>query len=202
MIYEAHVRGFTRLHPGVPPALRGTYAGLAHPAAMAELQKLGITAIELLPVFEFRDEEHLRTQGRHNYWGYNTVAFAPRKAAYAAAAARRPGGRVPRDGRALHDAGMEVILDVVFNHTGEGDDRGPPVAPRPRQRRHLLPTTTNLSGCGNTLNCDHPLVQRAAARLPALLGGGMHVDGLRFDLARQLGRDDKGYDWSAARCSR
>ena len=97
VIYEAHVRGFTRLHPGVPPALRGTYAGLAHPAAVAELQRLGITAIELLPVFEFRDEEHLRTQGRHNYWGYSPVAFCAPHGAYAAARQpRRPGGRVPR----------------------------------------------------------------------------------------------------------
>ncbi len=121
VIYEAHVRGLTRLHPGVPPALRGTYAGLAHPAAIAELTRLGVTAIELLPVFEFRDEQHLRAIGRHNFWGYSPVAFCAPHAAYAASG---PGGGQVAEFRAmvaaLHEAGIEVLLDVVYNHTAEG----------------------------------------------------------------------------------
>src|SRR6478735_4567509 len=123
VIYEAHVRGLTRLHPGVPPALRGTYAGLAHPAAIAELTRLGVTAVELLPVFEFRDEQHLRAIGRRNFWGYSPVAFCAPHAAYAASG---PGGGQVAEFRgmvaALHEAGIEVLLDVVYNHTAEGGD--------------------------------------------------------------------------------
>src|SRR4051812_46611108 len=115
VIYEAHVRGFTRLLPGVPPALRGTYAGLAHPAALAELVRLGITAIELLPVYEFADEQPLVALGRHNYWGYSPVGFCAPHAAYAASGSR--GGQVAEFRAlvaALHAAGIEVILDVVY----------------------------------------------------------------------------------------
>ena len=147
VIYEAHVRGLTRLHPGVPPALRGTYAGLAHPAAIAELTRLGVTAIELMPVFEFRDEQHLRELGRHNYWGYSPIAFCAPHAAYAASG---PGGGQVQEFRALvaalHAAGIEVLLDVVYNHTAEGPGGDEPwslrgaraarVLPGPRRHRH------------------------------------------------------------------
>jgi isoamylase len=194
VIYEAHVRGFTRLHPGVPLALRGTYAGLAHPAAIAELQKLGITAIELLPVFEFRDEEHLRTQGQHNYWGYSPVGFCAPHAAYAASGSR--GGQVAEFRAlvaALHDAGIEVILDVVYNHTAEG---GP--GETAWSLRGLGLGTyfrdDDVTGTGNSLNASSPHVQQLVLDSLRYWVTAFGVDGFRFDLAVTLGRDDEGFD--------
>ncbi|MZD04337.1 glycogen debranching enzyme GlgX, partial [Streptomyces sp. SID5785] len=120
VIYELHVRGFTRRHPGVPEELRGTYAGLAHPAAIGHLERLGVTAVELLPVHQFADEDHLLRRGLRNYWGYNSVGYFAPHAAYAASGTGgQQVGEFRRMVRALHDAGIEVILDVVYNHTAE-----------------------------------------------------------------------------------
>ena len=194
VIYEAHVRGFTRLLPGVPPALRGTYAGLAHPAALAELVRLGITAIELLPVYEFRDEQHLVSIGRHNYWGYSPVGFCAPHAAYAAAGSR--GGQVAEFRAlvaALHDAGIEVILDVVYNHTGEGGPGEPAWSLRGLGagtyfREH------DVTGTGNSLDASSPHVQRLVLDSLRHWVTAFGVDGFRFDLAVTLGRDDDGFD--------
>jgi glycogen operon protein len=194
VIYEAHVRGLTRLHPGVPPALRGTYAGLGHPAAIAELTRLGVTAIELLPVFEFRDEQHLRELGRHNYWGYSPIAFCAPHAAYAASGR---GGSQVDEFRAmvasLHAAGIEVLLDVVFNHTAEGAPgadawslRG--LGPEAFFRQH------DVTGTGNSLDATNPHVQRLVLDSLRHWVTAFGVDGFRFDLAVTLGRDDEGFD--------
>ena len=138
IIYETHVKGFTRLHPGVPKELRGTYAGLASPAAIEHLRSLGVTAVELLPVHHHLDDGFLRSKGLDNYWGYSTLGFFAPHAGYSAEVrAGRRGGQVPEFKamvKALHAAGLEVILDVVFNHTAEGNHLGPDsLVPRPRQ---------------------------------------------------------------------
>jgi glycogen operon protein len=194
VIYEAHVRGLTRLHPGVPPALRGTYAGLGHPAAIAELTRLGVTAIELLPVFEFRDEQHLCEVGRHNYWGYSPIAFCAPHAAYAAAG---PGGGQVDEFRAmvaaLHAAGIEVLLDVVYNHTAEGTGAGEPwslrgLGPHTYFRDH------DVTGTGNSLDASSPDVQQLVLESLRHWVTAFGVDGFRFDLAVTLGRDDDGFD--------
>ena len=140
MIYEAHVRGLTRLHPEIPEELRGTYQGLARRAVMRYLQQLGITAVELMPVHQFVSDDSLAGRGLANYWGYNTIGFFAPHNAYCASGSR--GEQVPEFKsmvRALHEAGIEVILNVVYNHTAEGGHlRANPVFPRHRQRR-LLP---------------------------------------------------------------
>src|SRR5205823_3673037 len=126
VIYELHIRGFTLRHPDVPPELRGTYAGLAHPAAVGHLTRLGVTAVELMPVHHFVSEPALLRRGLVNYWGYNSIGYLAPHAAYSASGS---GGQQVREFkamvRALHAAGIEVILDVVYNHTGEGDENGP-----------------------------------------------------------------------------
>jgi glycogen operon protein len=199
-IYELHVRGFTRLHPAVPESLRGTCAGLAHPAALAHLVRLGVTAVELLPIAAAVDEPHLMRAGLRNYWGYNTIGWSipdPRLA---------PGGiaelRACVD--ALHDAGIEVLLDVVFNHSGEGDANGPTLSLRGLDNATYYRTTpdaeheyVNDTGCGNTLALDRAPVQQLvldALRWYANVAG---VDGFRFDLATTLGRDERGFDAKA-----
>src|SRR6185312_10685750 len=201
IIYEVHVKGFTMRHPGVPPELRGTYAGLGHPAGVAHLRDLGVTAVELLPVHESVPEAFLVRDGLTNYWGYNTIGyFAPSQAYSAAVAAGRPGGQVAEFKAmvdALHAAGIEVILDVVFNHTAESDHTGPTLCFRgldnpayyrldPGDPRLYLDTT----GCGNSLNAGDPLTLQLIMDSLRYWITEMHVDGYRFDLAPTLARQE------------
>ena len=200
VIYELHVRGFTMRHPDIPPALRGTFAALAHPAAIAHLARLGVTAVELMPCAAWLDEPHLRPLGLTNYWGYNPVAFCapdPRLS---------PGGWAEMRGAvaALQAAGIAVLLDVVFNHTGEGDRAGPTVSLRGLDQAtyyRLVPEDPGRfiddTGCGNTLALDRPPVLRLvmdALRCWTLRAG---VDGFRLDLATTLGRREDGFDPAA-----
>ncbi len=200
VIYELHVRGFTKLNPDIPEALRGTFAGLAHPAAIDHLKRLGVTTVELMPASAWIDERHLPPLGLSNYWGYNPVAYLapdPRLA---------PGGwaevRAATD--ALAAAGIETLLDVVFNHTGEGDQLGPTLSLRGLDNAsyyHLNPADlsdyVDDTGTGNTLALDRPINVRLVMdtlRAWRRWGG---VDGFRFDLAPVLGRRPEGYDPAA-----
>jgi len=200
VIYEAHVRGLTFKHPQVPEALRGSYAGLAHPAVIAHLKRLGVTAVELLPVHAFIDDWHLAQQGLRNYWGYNSVAWLAPEPRYATAGADAV-VEFKTMVRALHAAGLEVILDVVYNHTGEGDERGPTLSLRGIDNAtyyRLDPRNPgryrDFTGTGNSLNAPHP---RALALVMDSLRywvQEMHVDGFRFDLASTLARGVDDFD--------
>ncbi|MGH7105919.1 MAG: glycogen debranching protein GlgX, partial [Acetobacteraceae bacterium] len=200
VIYELHVRGFTRTHPAVPEAIRGTFAALGHPAVIAHLSGLGVTAVEVMPSAAWIDERHLGPIGLTDYWGYNPVALMapdPRLA---------PGGfaEIRAAVAALHAVGIEMFVDVVLNHTGEGDERGPTLSLRGLDNRgyyRLSPEDraryVNDSACGNTLALDRPAPLRLAMdalRLWALQTG---LDGFRFDLATVLGRRDDGFDAAA-----
>jgi glycogen operon protein len=200
IIYELHVRGFT-VHPSSGVAKPGTFAGLAE--KIPYLRELGITAVELLPVFEFDEDDCVFSdpktgQRLRNFWGYNSIAFAAPKAAYAFSGPQY--GQVVEFRemvRAFHEAGIEVFLDVVFNHTGEGDDRGRTYSFRGLDNAlyYLLGPAgnyLNFSGCGNTVNCNHPVVRDLILTCLRFWVGEMHVDGLRFDLASVLGRDRQG----------
>jgi glycogen operon protein len=205
VIYEVHVKGFTMAHPGVPPELQGTYAGLAHPAAVDHLVGLGVTAVELLPVHQNVPEAFLVDAGLTNFWGYNTIGyFAPQDSLSAEVRAGRPGGQVAEFKamvRTLHAAGIEVLLDVVFNHTAEFDATGPTVCHRgldnPGYYR-LEPTDqsryVDTTGCGNSLNVDDPGTLRLIMDSLRYWASEMHVDGFRFDLAPSLARDRGGFD--------
>jgi isoamylase len=209
VIYEVHVKGFTMTHPDVPPELRGTYAGLAHGAAIAHLVDLGVTAVELLPVHESVPEAFLLDRGLTNYWGYNTIGyFAPHQAYSAAVRAGRPGGQVAEFKAmvdALHRAGLEVILDVVFNHTAESNQLGPTLCFRgldnpayyrldPGDRRYYIDDT----GCHNTLNAGDPLALRLIMDSLRYWLTEMRVDGFRFDLAPCLARQEGRFDQVSA----
>ncbi len=209
VIYEIHVKGFTMSLPEVPPEFRGTYAGLAHPAAIAHLVGLGVTAVEVLPVHESVPEQFLVDRGLTNYWGYNTIGFfAPHQAYSAAVRAGRPGGQVAEFQAmvdALHSAGLEVILDVVFNHTAEGNHLGPTLCFRgldnpayyrlvPEDRRYYVDDT----GTGNTVNAGDPLALRLIMDSLRYWLTEMRVDGFRFDLAASLGRQEGGFDQVSA----
>jgi len=208
VLYEAHVRGFSMLHPTVPEALRGTYAGLATNAAIDHLRRLGITALSLLPVHRFLDEERLVGMGLHNYWGYNSLSFFCPEPRYASAATQ--GGRAVRDEfrhmvRRLHAAGIEVILDVVYNHSAETDEAGPTLSWRGLDNAsyYLLRGDDprfyeNHTGCGNTFNLTHPRVLQMVLDSLRYWVQHMHVDGFRFDLATVLGRGPQGFDRQAA----
>lgn len=196
VLYELHVRGFTIRHPQVPAAIRGTVEGLAHPAAIAHLRALGVTAVELLPVAAWLDELHLVRADRRNYWGYNPIAFCAMQPALAG-----PRGAAAMAGAvdALHDAGIEVILDVVFNHTGEGDERGPTLSLRGldnatyyRADPHRPGRYANLSGCGNTLAAHDPAVGALIVDSLRYWADEVGVDGFRFDLASAITRDARG----------
>ena len=204
IIYEAHVKGLTMRHPGVPPALRGSYAGLAHEAVLGHLLDLGVTTIELLPVHESVPESFLVERGLTNYWGYNTIGyFAPDQAYSAAVRAGQPGGQVAEFKamvNALHRAGLEVLLDVVFNHTAEGNQLGPTLCFRGLDNqayyrlddgdpRHYYDTT----GTGNSLNAADPVTLRLIMDSLRYWVTQMHVDGFRFDLAPTLGRQEGGF---------
>ncbi|NET32544.1 MAG: glycogen debranching protein GlgX [Cyanothece sp. SIO1E1] len=198
IIYETHVKGFTRLHPEIPAELQGTYAGLAHPAAIAYLKSLGITAIELLPVHHFlRDLGHLVGTGLHNFWGYDSIGyFAP----YAGYSASGVFGQQVKEFKqmvkALHAAGIEVILDVVYNHTGEGNHLGSTVSLRGIDNAAYYRLVEDapryymdFTGCGNSLNVSHPQVLKLIMDSLRYWALEMHVDGFRFDLASALARE-------------
>ncbi|NHI07035.1 glycogen debranching enzyme GlgX [Streptomyces sp. KO7888] len=195
VIYELHVRGFTRLHPDIPPELRGTYAGLAHPAAIGHLTRLGVTAVELLPVHQFAHESHLLERGLRNYWGYNSVGYFAPHAAYAASGTTgEQVGEFKRMVRALHAAGIEVILDVVYNHTAEAGELGPTLSLKGIDNRgyyRLQPDArryADYTGCANTLHVVQPHVLRLITDSLRYWVTEMGVDGFRFDLAAALAR--------------
>jgi glycogen debranching enzyme GlgX len=206
VLYEMHVKGFTKQHAGVPEALRGSYAGLASDAAIAHLKNLGITAVSLLPVHQRVDEQRLARMGLSNYWGYNTIGFFcadPRLASGAGGLSARDEfrGMVKR----LHAAGIEVILDVVFNHTAESDELGPTISFRglDNPSYYRLPADNpagyeNHAGCGNVLDIRQPAVLQLVMDSLRYWAGEMHVDGFRFDLAPVLGRGDAGFDTKGA----
>ncbi|GAB94775.1 glycogen operon protein [Kineosphaera limosa] len=196
VIYEAHVKGLTMTHPEVPEEIRGTYAGIAHPAIIKHLTDLGITAIELLPVHQFVQDSHLQDRGLTNYWGYNTIGFLAPHNGYAAHGTR--GQQVTEFKamvKALHDAGIEVILDVVYNHTAEGNEYGPTLCFRGLDnasyyrlvddaKEHYYDTT----GTGNSLLMRNPHVLQLIMDSLRYWVTEMHVDGFRFDLAATLAR--------------
>ncbi len=198
VIYETHVRGYTKLHPAVPERLRGTFAGLAVKEVVDYIRSLGVTAIELLPVHAFVNDSMLLDKGLTNYWGYNTIGFfapdprylsMPSTSGFKAMVAH------------LHDAGLEVILDVVYNHSAEGNERGPTLSFKgidnasyyrliPDQKRYYI----NDTGTGNTINLSHPRVLQMVTDSLRYWVQEMHVDGFRFDLATILGREPYGFD--------
>ncbi|MFJ4968333.1 glycogen debranching protein GlgX [Streptomyces sp. NPDC088755] len=195
VIYELHVRGFTKRHPDIPPELRGTYAGLAHPAAIDHLTRLGVTAVELLPVHQFAHEDHLLRRGLHNYWGYNSIGyFAPHADYSASGSAGGQVGEFKRMVHALHGAGIEVILDVVYNHTAEAGELGPMLSLRGIDNRGYYRLQNDprryadYTGCGNTLHVVQPQVLRLITDSLRYWVTEMGVDGFRFDLAAALAR--------------
>jgi glycogen operon protein len=207
IIYEAHVRGMSYLHPDVPSGLRGTYAAMASEPIIKHLQGLGVTALELMPVHYFVQDRHLVDRGLHNYWGYNTLGFFALEPGYAS------NREDPLDAirefkemvKGLHNAGIEVILDVVYNHTAEGNHAGPTLSFRgidnlayyrtvPGDLRHYM----DFTGCGNTLNMMHPLSLQLLMDSLRYWVTEMHVDGFRFDLASALARELKDVDQLSA----
>ena len=203
VIYELHLRGFSKRLPGVPEALQGTYAGLASDAAIAHLKRLGVTAVSLLPVQQILDEQRLVDMGLVNYWGYNTIGYFCPDPRYAASA--RPRDEFRAMVRRLHEAGLEVLLDVVYNHTPEGDERGPTLSWRGfdnacwyRLQHGQRDRFENWSGCGNTVDIRHPRVLQMVLDSLRYWVQEMHVDGFRFDLAPVLGRGDGGFERDGA----
>jgi glycogen operon protein len=201
LIYELHVKGFTARHPQVPEALRGKYLGLAEPAVTRYLTGLGVTAVELLPCQAFLSEATLTARGLVNYWGYNPIAWFAPAPQYAIS---DPTAEFKTMVKALHAAGIEVILDVVFNHTAEGNEQGRTLSLRgidngayyrldPSDPRHY----ENLTGCGNTVNCADPTVRALILDCLRYWVEEMHVDGFRFDLATVLARNAHGFDPAA-----
>ncbi len=202
IIYEAHVKGLTQTHPDVPEELRGTYAGAAHPAIIDYLTDLGITAIELLPIHQFVPEHFTVEKGLTNYWGYNSISFLAPHAAYSASGTN--GQQVVEFKsmvKALHAAGIEVILDVVYNHTAEGNHLGPSLSMKgfdnaayyrlsAEDRRYYV----DYTGTGNTMNMQHPNVLKLIMDSLRYWITEMHVDGFRFDLASTLAREEHAVD--------
>jgi isoamylase len=198
IFYETHVRGFTKLHPAVPTNVRGTFAGLAHHAVIDYIKSLGVTSVELMPVHAFLDDRHLLERGLRNYWGYNTIGFfAPEPRYMAGPWANEFKEMISR----FHDAGLEVILDVVYNHTAEGNERGPTLSFKgidnasyyrllPDQPRYYI----NDTGTGNTVNLSHPRVLQMVTDSLRYWATEMRVDGFRFDLATILAREPYGFD--------
>ncbi|WP_309113886.1 glycogen debranching protein GlgX [Saccharothrix sp.] len=197
VVYELHVRGFTKRHPAVPAHLRGTYLGLAHPAVVEHLVRLGVTTVELLPVHAFVDEPALIRNGRHNYWGYSPLSYFAPHPGYAS----EPGREIEEFRTmvaALHAAGIEVVIDVVFNHTCEGGPEGPTLSYRgfdaPGYYLHIEGggSTLDITGCGNTLEAGSPQVVRLVTDSLRYWTTELGVDGFRFDLASTLGRPHGG----------
>jgi glycogen operon protein len=197
VVYETHVKGFTKLHPDIPEELRGTYAGLAHPEAIKYLQRLGVTTVELLPVHQFVQDSMLQEKGLRNYWGYNSIGYLAPHNEYSA---RGQCGEQVQEFKLLvktmHEAGIEVILDVVYNHTAEGNHLGPMLSFKgldnqayyrvmPDNRRYYM----DYTGTGNTLNMRHPHVLQLIMDSLRYWVTEMHVDGFRFDLAATLARE-------------
>jgi isoamylase len=201
-VYEVHVKGFTKQHPDIPRRTRGTYAGLAHPAALKYLQSLGVTAVELLPIHQFLHEPHLLDKGLRNYWGYHSYGYFAPHAEYSSSG---DGGEQVREFKkmvkALHAAGLEIILDVVYNHTGEGNHLGPMLSLKgidnlayyrtvQADPRHYM----DYTGTGNSLNMRHPQALMLAMDSLRYWVQEMHVDGFRFDLASTLAREENEVD--------
>jgi isoamylase len=207
VFYEVHVKGFTQQHPDVPERLRGTYAGMASDAAVAHLRRLGVTSVELLPVHAFIDDERLVDAKLTNYWGYNTIGFFAPEPRYVSGDNGVLGCIHEFKGmvKALHAAGIEVILDVVYNHTGEGNHLGPTLSFKgidhagyyrlsPEDRRYCI----DFTGTGNTLDSSSPLVLRLLMDSLRYWVQEMHIDGFRFDLASTLGRGSHDFDLRSA----
>ncbi|NIF21968.1 glycogen debranching protein GlgX [Candidatus Pantoea multigeneris] len=198
VLYETHVKGFTQLNPAIPAPLRGTFEGMAHKASVDYIKSLGITSVELMPVHWFPDDQHLLDKGLRNYWGYNSLAFF--------APAHRYFGPRGIQGfrdmvRAFHDAGIEVILDVVYNHTAEGNELGPTLSFKGIDNFSYYRTLSdnhryyiNDTGTGNTVNTSHPRVLQLIMDSLRYWVEFMHVDGFRFDLGTILGREPEGFD--------
>lgn len=200
ILYEAHVRGFTRKHPAVPEHLRGTYAGMGHPAVLEYIKSLGVTSIELLPIHTFITDSHLLEKGLTNYWGYNSIGFFSPDCRYASNAAKAL-LEFKEMVAQIHEAGLEVILDVVYNHTAEGNERGPTLSFKgldnasyyrlmPDQKRYYI----NDTGTGNTVNVSHPRVLQMVTDSLRYWVEQTHVDGFRFDLGTILAREPNGFD--------
>jgi len=198
IIYETHVKGFTKLHPDIPEELRGTYAGLAHPAAIEHLQRLGITAVELMPVHHFLSVPgHLADKGLRNYWGYDSINyFAPHSEYSSSGTLGEQVTEFKEMVKALHRAGIEVILDVVYNHTGEGNHMGPTLSMRGIDNANYYRLVDgdpryymDFTGCGNSLNVRHAQVLKLIMDSLRYWVTEMHVDGFRFDLASALARE-------------
>jgi isoamylase len=197
VIYETHVKGFTVKRPGLPDDLRGTFAGLAHPAAIEHLQQLGVTALELMPVHHFIHHQHLVQRGLRNYWGYDPIGYFAPHSDYSSSGMR--GGQVSEFKhmvKALHEAGLEVIIDVVYNHTGEGNHMGPTVSLRGADNSAYYRLMEDdqrfyrdFTGTGNSLNARNPQVLKLIMDSLRYWALDMHVDGFRFDLAATLARE-------------
>jgi isoamylase len=197
VIYETHVKGFTVTHPGIPEQLRGTYAGIAHPSSIEHLQLMGVTAIELLPVHHFIHPQFLLDKGLRNYWGYDSIGFFAPYAGYSSSGTRgEQVSEFKQMVKSLHDAGIEVILDVVYNHTAEGNHLGPTLSFRGAdnssyyrlvepERRYYM----DYTGTGNSLNARHPQTLKLIMDSLRYWATEMHVDGFRFDLAAALARE-------------
>ena len=198
IFYESHVKGMTKLHPAIPEHLRGTFEGLGNSAIVDYVKSLGITSIELLPVHSFTDDEFLQAKGLHNYWGYNSIGFfSPVQRYYGPKGLNGFRDMV----RAFHDGGIEVILDVVYNHTAEGNELGPTLSFKgidnfsyyrtmPGNSRYYI----NDTGTGNTVNTSHPRVLQMVTDSLRYWATDMHIDGFRFDLGTILGREPEGFD--------
>ncbi|MFN2459151.1 MAG: glycogen debranching protein GlgX [Candidatus Velthaea sp.] len=201
IFYELHVRGYTHMHPDVAPALRGTFAGLSSPAVIAYLLDLGITTVELLPVNALVDDRFLVERRLRNYWGYNSLAFFAPEPRYLTAGAINEFKTMVKH---LHEAGIEVVLDVVYNHTAEGNHQGPTLSLRGIDNASYYRAAPDpryyddSTGCGNTLDLRHPRVLQLVMDSLRYWVQEMHVDGFRFDLATALAREDSGYARDAA----
>jgi glycogen operon protein len=200
IIYETHVKGMTQQHPRIPEELRGTYTGLASEPVLEHLTRLGITAIELLPVHQVVDEYHLHKNGLTNYWGYNPLLFFAPDARYTHGKDSDPATEFKNMVRAFHQAGIEVILDMVFNHTAEGNLHGPTLSFRGIDNTMYYRTHPNhreryadFTGCGNTLNLHHPQTRQLVLDVLRYWVDEMHVDGFRLDLAVTVGRERKSF---------
>ena len=193
VVYEVHVRGFTKSHPNVPPALRGTYAGIATAPVIEHLKRLGITSVELMPTHAFIDDRHLVDNGKRNFWGYNSIGFFAPDQRYCASGSTKEFKTMVKT---LHSAGIEVILDVVYNHTAEGNHLGPTLSFKGIDNAAYYRLVADdpryymdYTGCGNTLNMQHPRVLQMMMDSLRFWVQEMHVDGFRFDLAASLARE-------------
>ncbi len=197
VIYETHVRGFTRVHSGIPAALRGRFAGMACPEVIEHLQQLGVTCVEFMPVHAFADDAFLVEKGLRNHWGYSTLGYFAPESRYAGPDPVNEFKAMVRD---LHAGGLEVILDVVYNHTFEGNENGPTISWRGLDNASYyclhddsLDRYVDVTGCGNTLKLSHPRVLQMVMDSLRYWVEEMHVDGFRFDLAAALGREQDGF---------